>query len=460
MFSLLKDRLDSWYNTVSGLGTSTFDKLRNHVPTPPIILSTATLETLYHGDFLAARIVEAPIEEGLRNGLELEGDEEGLIEEELDRWEVLSKVAEAAIWGRLWGGGAILLGVRGADQTEPLRTPIAPGSLAYIKVLERKDFSPLTYYQDPDHPKWGEVELFSVSKSINEGQVIMGNVHESRMIRFGGARTTDNYRSMNGGWDLSILQRPYEILRANDLSFKALGHLIEDASQSVYSIKGLSEIIAGGHQQQLQNRMLAVDMARSVARAILVDADLEDFKQVGAANLGGIAPAIDKVVERVAAAAQMPVTVLMGRSPAGMNATGESDLENWHKILELHRKKLEPAIYMIAGLVAENAGLNAEEISIKWPSLWSTTPDKEAAIRKTVADTDKIYIDSGVLTPEEVTLARWGKGYYSTETASAVDLESREPISQEEVEAALAPPTEEEEEESDAEETQEDTQET
>ena len=43
-------------------------------------------------------------------------------------------------------------------------------------------------------------------------------------------------------------------------------------------------------------------------------------------TFGGIADTYDRFMMDVAGAAETPVTKLFGRSPAGMNATGESDM--------------------------------------------------------------------------------------------------------------------------------------
>ena len=56
----------------------------------------------------------------------------------------------------------------------------------------------------------------------------------------------------------------------------------------------------------------------------------------------------------VSGAAEIPVTKLFGRSPAGMNATGESDMQNYYDVIEEKQEsqlrpifdKLLPVIYI------------------------------------------------------------------------------------------------------------------
>ena len=48
----------------------------------------------------------------------------------------------------------------------------------------------------------------------------------------------------------------------------------------------------------------------------------------------GLADVYDRVMMDVAGAARTPVTKLFGRSPAGMNATGESDMRNYYDYID------------------------------------------------------------------------------------------------------------------------------
>ena len=48
----------------------------------------------------------------------------------------------------------------------------------------------------------------------------------------------------------------------------------------------------------------------------------------------GLPDVYDRVMMDVAGAAKTPVTKLFGRSPAGMNATGESDMNNYYDYID------------------------------------------------------------------------------------------------------------------------------
>ncbi|MCG6197883.1 DUF1073 domain-containing protein, partial [Anoxybacillus sp. LAT_38] len=42
----------------------------------------------------------------------------------------------------------------------------------------------------------------------------------------------------------------------------------------------------------------------------------------------------------IAGACQIPVTKLFGRSPAGMNATGESDMQNYYEVIQQQQESI------------------------------------------------------------------------------------------------------------------------
>jgi phage-related protein (TIGR01555 family) len=51
-------------------------------------------------------------------------------------------------------------------------------------------------------------------------------------------------------------------------------------------------------------------------------------------TFAGLADVYDRMMMDVSGAARIPVTKLFGRSPAGMNATGESDMRNYNDYID------------------------------------------------------------------------------------------------------------------------------
>lgn len=410
--------MDGWLNAITGLGGSR-DKTTRATVKPICVLQPTELEALYNGNDLAAKIVHKLPREALRQGFRVQGDNSEALDAEHRSWGTRNLVLEAAIWGRLYGAGAILIGTD--ESTGAMDQPldlakVKPGALKYLLVLDRQNLSIVDYVENVDEKDYGKPRTYRITRSTASGAVDRsGNgqpIHASRLIMFGGALTSERTRlAKNGGFDLSVLQRPHDVLRDADQSWRSIMLLLQDLSQAVFKIEGLIDMIAEGEKDTMLSRMEVVDMARSVARAVVVDAEHESYEHTGAVNVTGIEPTMMMVFHRLAAAADMPLTRMIGMSPGGMNATGESDTRFWYDEVQTARDDdLTPALQRLTILLAANAGISlpeGEEPEIEWPSLWQMSPSEEAVHEKMRAETYKIKIDSGVLEPEEVTIREY-----------------------------------------------------
>lgn len=436
-------RLDAWINALTGLGgvrdRTTSAAFYNFTPLHP-----TELEAMFHSEDLAERIVAAVVRDALRQGFTIVGDDDGAFAAAARKWGVLAKIGEAATWGRLYGGSAILVGT--GDETGPMDSPLdvdtmGEGSLLYLLVLDRQNLTIEDYYTDPEEPKFGQPRTYRITHSASNGQTFLGEaVHESRLIVFGGALTSERIRQRNGGWDLSVLQRPYNVLRDTDQSWRSIMNLLQDLSQAVMKVDGLIDMIAEGEKDTMLQRMEVVDMARSVARAVVIDAESEDFQHVGAANITGVEPTMMMIFQRLAAAAEMPMTRLFGMSPAGLNATGENDIRGWYDTVQSFREdRLTPPLQRLLTIVGKSEGIldEGEVPEVEWPSLWQLTPAEEDDRELKRATTAKTWIDAGVLLPEEVAMAEFAT---NPRYAEILDMDIRKARLEQEAELAENPP--------------------
>lgn len=204
---------------------------------------------------------------------------------------------------------------------------------------------------------------------------------------------------------------------------------MSDWNQTVIKVKGFfSAIAAGGNQQQaLLSRLTFMDLCRSVARAIIVDEQGETVEKIGT-SFSGLAEILNVSMYRISSAAEIPATRLFGRSPAGMNATGESDERVFQTTLKKECKtKLDPQIMWLAQLIAyESEGVlrgQRKPFGWEWGPFVEMSPKEKGEIRKLAAETDQIYINSQVVLPEEVAMSRFRDSGWNQETE--VDTELR-----------------------------------
>ncbi len=413
-------RVDSWVNALTGLGTLR-DKLMHAEAVPGMRLSDGVLEALFNDDDLAARIVSKIPREATRRGFSLEL--EGLTDEDssdisrelmrkLEQLGAMPKLREAWIWGRLYGGGAVFLGADdGAEPALPLNES-AVRTIRFLNVLKRPQLTVRRRYSEVQDPLYGEPELYEVNQHLGGGFATKPTgvlIHASRLIVFRGALTARTYGKGVEEWDDSVLQRVHDALRRSATAWQSTAHLISDASQGVLKIANLVDLIATGGQEALRTRIEMMDMARSVCRAILVDAEREDFQRVPT-SFAGLPEMMDRFMMRDAAAAEMPVTILYGRSPAGLNATGESDIRGWYDTVsdaqtDVLKPRLERLLQVLMMAQDSPTGRKVpERWAIKFNPLWQPTEAESANVLKTKAETHVALVNAQIMLAEESAL--------------------------------------------------------
>jgi len=191
--------------------------------------------------------------------------------------------------------------------------------------------------------------------------------------------------------------------------------LIERAVQAVYKMKDLAmKLEEEGGDDVIMNRLLTIDRARGILSSITVDADGEDydFKSI---SFAGVKDVIDSTCNMLSALSNIPQTVLFGRSPAGENSTGDSDLENWYSYVGRSQKlmikdNMTSALEVIVLSGLANGKLDeVPEINLTFNPLWSLTEEeqadmesKRASTQQTRAQTAQIYYDIGALEDKEI----------------------------------------------------------
>jgi len=423
-------RLDSWINALTGLG-GLRDKLSYHQILPGVRLTDGALEALYDTDDIAAKIVDKLPRDATRRGftLEFEGDSDDesatamrALYAQLEDLAVLPKLREAWIWARLYGAGAVYLG---ADDGLLPEEPLAEDKIVevrFLNVLRRPQLEVRKRYSDIHGLKFGQPELYAVRRAdARRDAALEVLIHESRLVFFPGALTAQSADA----WDNSVLQRAQDCLRQSASGWQSTAHLMSDASQAVLKIDHLSEIIATGGEARLRARMEVMDMARSVCRAILVDAEREEFTRV-ATSFVGLPEMLDRFMMRDAAAAEMPVALLYGRSAAGLNATGESDTRAWYDVVEdaqndVLRPRLERVVRVF--MLAKSGPTHGQEPAnwkLSFTPLWQPTEKESAETRKINGDTIATLVQAQVMLPEEGALDLAQSGDFST-----IDVEAR-----------------------------------
>lgn len=383
-------REDAWSNDLTGIGTPR-DKVSSTTFTPGGCLSWQLLENMFHNDDVAARFCELLPKECFRKGFST-GDKK--LDKRLKKLGLASIFRRGWTFGRLYGGSATYVGMGDVGNESK---PAKPGEVQYLKHVDRMTISVTQVY--PDGPKQGAPMLYTVTplSTVGANPVV---IHESRIITWPGALTSDRKRISNGHWDDSALQRVYWVLQAYGLTWGTVVHILQDVAQGVFSIKGLFALLTSGQADTVISRLKMMEEMRSSGRAIAVDKDTEAFERKQT-PLSSVPELIDRMTERLSSAfEQTPLTILMGSSPSGMNATGQSDLEIWYSKVEGAQ---EDVLCERIERVLELDG--KPDAELYFPSLWSPSDKEISESRYTNARADQLRFSIGAISGDEARMS-------------------------------------------------------
>lgn len=454
-------RDDEWENVVSGLGRLATDK---RISGEPAALRNANdrirWERIYHGDGLSARIAELiPFDETrewIQVRVESDKMEDGQRSEDpdmdikvrakietgvMDKLEALDTqcvIFEARLWARNFGGSLVFLGVDdgGGDDPESMKEPLDVTkirSFTHLTVFDRFEWIPHTWYTNSTEEKFGLPKTYrmgerNVPGGVSDPKSADLEVHETRFIRFEGVTTTRRRRVNNNGWHDPIWVRLYSLVRDFSQAWGGVAAMLQDFRVAVWKMKGLADALMAGDHDAVIERFRIMNLCVSISQAIPLDADNEDYEKKST-NLSGLPDTLDRFAEQLSAATGYPISILFGRSPAGLNSTGDKDVRQYYDMVRASQKiNLKRPIEQIIEMIfltpdGPTKGKVPEAWSLKFNTLWQLTAKEESDRRKSIAQADALYVKNGVLTPEEVAVSRFGGDEYSIETM--LDLAAR-----------------------------------
>lgn len=386
-------RQDGYANAVIGHGMRRYDPYVSYQFKPNAPLSFIECDNLFTYNGIAAKIIETPANEAVKAGFELKDGQEIIeqndaIQSLLEDLRIKRVFSQALAWDRLYGGCAVVLL---ANDGNTLEEPLDRNRLRNVEqllVYEPQDisFGMDYYYTDPRDPRFGSPQWYTIT-SYNGGSFL---VHESRVLRFDGGVVSNRIRRMRDGWGGKVFDRIAGDLMRYDGSLSLSLMALSRMSQGVLKLDGLTNTLSTeGGEEMVQKRLQLIDMARHLMNTIAIDS-VDDYEQKNI-TLSGISAITQEFQQALSAVTSIPVTILFGRSPAGQNATGDSDFENFYNMVQrIQQLKLRPHLLRLLEIVNACSDYSVHlphEYTIEFKPLWNAT-DKEQA------ETDKLRADA------------------------------------------------------------------
>lgn len=416
-------REDGYVNLLNKYGTKQDNSEAYKFEREPVI-PDMQLTGLYEGNGLFSKIIDTPAEEALKHGfdLNLKSDElNAFVEDALDDLEWEERAATAIKWARLYGGALIVMLI---DDGRGLEEPVDwehIRSIDELRVYERSIVQPDSsslYQQDYGGKgvgnrvsKFGQPEYYYVSSIYGSFKV-----HESRCLVFrNGVLPEQTSNATYLFWGMPEYVRIRRALRETVTAHTDSVKLLERSVQAIYSMKGLASLLTTDDgENQVLKRLQLVDTSRGLLNSIAIDSEGEnyDFKTF---QFSGVKDVIDATCNMLSALTNIPQTILFGRSPAGMNATGDSDFESYYNFVEkIQRLMLKRNLRTLLDVVFR-AGIDSGDVAeepdykLEFKPLWSLSDTEQAAVDQTKAQTEQIkaqtaqlYVDMQALDPTEV----------------------------------------------------------
>ncbi len=433
-------RQDGYTNLLNKYGTMQDNSMAYSYEQEPVTTDLELIR-LYEGNGLFTKIIDRPSEEAVKHGLDIDyGDEDiaEYVDYRLDELEFEDKFATAEKWARLYGGSIIvMLCDDGGGLEEPLDWNKVT-SIEEMRVFERaivqEDYTSLYHFHFFDSMKnkkpFGQPEYYHVYSTYG-----YFTVHYSRCLIFRNGRLPEHTtNSIYRYWGMPEYVKINRALRECITSHEYGVKLLERSVQAIYKMKNLAQLLStdAGEDKVLQ-RLQVIDMARGILNSIAIDTDGEDY-DFKSLPMSGVKDVIDATCNMLSAVTNIPQTILFGRSPAGMNATGESDLENYYNIVEnIQKQNMKANARTVIDLILKQGlieGMIPEipKYKMKFAALWSMSEiekadvsQKNAQTEQVKAQTAQVYIDSGVLDPSEVRKSLANEGEFDIEEVISED---------------------------------------
>ena len=364
----------------------------------------------YQYNGLFSKIIDRPAEEALKHGMEYnvsDADLREFLDDALDRLDWEEKAVTAIRWARLFGGSIIVMLLDdGGGLEEPVNWQDVR-SVEELRVYERAIVQP-----DPDTYRTGKAEYFDVSSPYGG----TFRVHRSRCLVFkNGSLPEYGAAQQYYYWGLPEYIRIHKDLSRALKTHTNAANMIEKSVQPVYKQRGLQNMLAGPNGDEMElKRLQVLDASRGMMNTIAVDMEGEDY-DFKTFQMTGTKEILESTCNLLSAVTCIPQTILFGRSPAGENATGESDLENYYNFVEgIQKRMLKKNIRTLIKAIVQ-AGVydgsieNPGNIKPTFKPLWSLSETEKATVELTkaqraqvAAQTAQLYIDMQAIQPDEV----------------------------------------------------------
>ena len=366
------------------------------------------LEWMYAEQFVCKNAVDVVAEDMTRQGVDITGPlspkDIAKIQNYAMQMDLWSRLRSVIKWARLYGGCVGFLQIDGQKPDTPLRLEtVGPGQFKGIIPLDRWMIDPSLedLVNDPSSPQVGQPRFYRVT--ADAPALPRMKIHYSRVIRLIGNEVPYWRCVQENLWGISVLETIQDRIIAFDLGSSGAAQLINKSFIRTFKVEGLKELI-GSNEQAYQGLRSLVDVMTSmqgIEGVTLMDTK-DEYEGHEHGAFSGLAEILQEFRQQLSGALQIPLTKLFGQAPAGMNATGESDIRGYYDLIKARQMSdLHYPLTIVYRLLAQSCGVKwTDECGIEFRPLWQPTEKEKAEIAKTITETVLMAEEKGTVSTQ------------------------------------------------------------
>jgi phage-related protein (TIGR01555 family) len=348
-----------------------------------------TLQTLFRNDWIVQKVIKSVADDQLKNWIKIVTD---LPPKQIQRFNnaiddtlTIDKIRDAMYWGRLYGGAAAIIIIKGHGKKldKPLNfEDVEPGS--YLGLIPFDRWSGITpsaqINTDINDPA-----NFALPESyrITTESASSYEVHSSRVLRFLGRKLPNWERQYEMYWAESEVEVFYEELKKRNNTSWNLASLIFRANILSIRQKDLSQMLSGlgANQNALKNFTAAMraitDLMSNQGMMILPE---EGGLEQHSYSFSGIAEVYEQFKQDICGATEYPYSRLFGKPSGGMGTTNEGDEHTYFdNVAAKQKSEVDPQLRKLLPVVAMSVwGEVPKDFSWIWNPVRSLSNEEQA----------------------------------------------------------------------------------
>lgn len=326
-------------------------------------------------------------------------DKINTINDELKRHKIQDKFRKLAELDGFYGRGHLFIDVNNTEGellAVPLRLSsslIKKGTLSF-RVVE---------------PMWAYPNRYNAQNPLADDFyrpstwfVMAQEVHRSRFMTLVSREVPDMLKAAYSFGGLSMSQMIMESVGFWQKTRKAVSDLISTFSTMVFETD-MASVLEGGGSENLESRVKIYTNYRDNSGVFVVNKGTGETLTNVSTPLGTLDHLQAQSQEHIASVAGIPLVVLTGITPSGLNASSEGELQVWAQRVHSMQEHLfnEPLKFVIDAIQVDQFGSIDPEIVFDFEPLKEASEEEEGKAKRNEAEMDQIYANIGWIGPEE-----------------------------------------------------------